>query len=59
MKTHAATLGAGYVDKKFSFEVGGRRDVVGDNPATLISVGVRFFIDSGSGAGSGETGDSF
>jgi hypothetical protein len=59
MKVHAASLGAGYVDKKWSVEVGARRDIVGDNPATLISVGVRFFIDSGSGAGSSETGESF
>jgi hypothetical protein len=58
MKTHAASLGAGYVDRKFSFEVGGRRDVAGDHPATLISVGFRFFIDSG-GAGSGDTGETF
>lgn len=57
MKTHAASLGAGYVERKFSVEVGGRRDVVGDNPATLISIGVRFFIDSGAGAG--DTGETF
>lgn len=57
MKTHAVSLGAGYVERKFSVELGGRRDVVADHPATLISLGVRFFIDSG--AGSGDTGESF
>lgn len=56
-KTHAVSLGAGYVDKKFSVEIGGRRDVVADHRATLLSVGLRFFIDSG--AGPGEGGDSF
>lgn len=60
MKTHAASLGLGYVERKFSIELGGRRDVVADHPATLISLGIRFFIDSGAGgAGGGESGDSF
>jgi outer membrane receptor protein involved in Fe transport len=60
MKTHAVSLGAGYVDKKFSVELGGRRDVVADHPATLISIGLRFFIDSGAGPSSGDGGgDSF
>lgn len=58
MKTHAASLGAGYVDRKFSVEAGARRDIIADHPATLISIGVRFFIDSGAGAG-GESGESF
>jgi hypothetical protein len=59
LDTHAVSLGAGYVDRKFSLEVGGRRDVVADHPATLISLGVRFFIDAGAGASSGDGGDSF
>lgn len=54
MKTHSVGLGAGYVDRRFSVELGGRRDVVADHPATLIAVGLRLFIDSGSGAGGGE-----
>lgn len=58
-KAHAASLGAGYVDRKFSVELGGRRDIVADHPATLISLGVRFFIDAGSGASSAQTSDSF
>ncbi len=56
-KTHGIGLGAGYVDKKFSIELGGRRDVVADHPATLLSVGLRFFIDSaGAGGGSDDGG---
>jgi hypothetical protein len=57
---HAFGLGAGYVDKRFSIEVGGRRDIVADHPSTMIGVGLRLFIDSGSGAGSpDQQGDAF
>ncbi len=60
VKTHAVGLGLGYVDRRFSIEVGGRRDVSGDNPATMISVGLRFFIDSGGATGGGQDGsDAF
>lgn len=60
MKTHAIGAGAGYVDRRFSIEVGGRRDVVADHPATMISVGLRFFIDSGGATGSaGGESDGF
>lgn len=60
MRTHAVGAGAGYVDRRFSIEVGGRRDVVADHPATMISVGLRFFIDSGGASGgSSDTPDSF
>jgi hypothetical protein len=61
MKTHAVGLGAGYVDRRFSIEVGGRRDVVADHPATTITVGLRFFIDSGgaTGGGGGDATESF
>jgi opacity protein-like surface antigen len=45
-KTHAVSGGAGYVDRKFSFEASVRRDVVSDQPATLIAIGVRLFYDS-------------
>lgn len=55
MRTHAVSLGLGYVDRKFSVELGGRRDVVADHPATMLSLGLRFFIDSGAG---GDAGDS-
>jgi len=58
MKTHALGLGAGYVDRRFSVELGGRRDVVADYPATTISLGLRFFIDSGGAMGAGgESGE--
>jgi hypothetical protein len=53
MKTHALGLGAGYVDKRFSVELGGRRDIVADHPATMIAIGLRFFIDSGGSTGAG------
>ncbi|MBX3210679.1 MAG: hypothetical protein KF850_01455 [Labilithrix sp.] len=61
MRTHAVGLGAGYVDRRFSIEVGGRRDVVADHPSTMISVGLRFFIDSNgaTGGGGGDSGDGF
>jgi hypothetical protein len=58
MKTHAVGLGAGYVDRKFSIELGGRRDIVAAHPSTLIAIGLRFFIDSGSGGG-GDPTDAF
>jgi hypothetical protein len=57
MRTHAVGLGAGYVDRRFSIELGARRDVVADHPATLIAAGIRIFIDSG-GSG-GDPADSF
>lgn len=56
MKTHAVSAGAGYVDRRFSLEVGARRDVVADHPATSFVVGLRFFIDT-IGGGSGEAPD--
>jgi hypothetical protein len=58
-KTHAASAGLGYVDKKWSFEVSGRRDVVGDNPATFITAGLRYFYESaanGPGDDNAESG---
>ncbi|HVJ90457.1 MAG TPA: hypothetical protein VM580_11695, partial [Labilithrix sp.] len=56
MKTHAIGAGAGYVDRRFSIEVGVRRDIVADHPSTMIAVALRFFIDTGgtsSGGGDG------
>jgi hypothetical protein len=59
-KTHALSLGVGYVDRRFSIELGARRDVVADNPATTIAAGLRIFIDSsGGGGGADSGGDSF
>jgi hypothetical protein len=52
-KTHGLGLGAGYVERQFSIEIGGRRDIVADHPATIIGVGIRFFI-AGAQSGLGE-----
>ncbi len=57
LRTHAVGLGAGYVDRRFSVEVGARRDVVADHPSTMLSVGIRLFIDSGS-SGSSDPNDA-
>jgi hypothetical protein len=51
MKTHAVSAGAGYVDPRFSLDVGARRDVVADQPATAFVVGLRFFITDSMGSG--------
>ncbi len=59
LKTHALGLGAGYVDRRFSIELGARRDVVADNPATTIAAGLRIFIDSSGGGGGDPGGDAF
>lgn len=47
MKTHAVSLGTGYVDRRFSVELSARRDVVADNPATSFVLGLRYFYDTG------------
>ncbi len=47
-RAHAASLGLGYVDKKWSFEVSGRRDVIADHPMTLFAAGLRYFYETGS-----------
>lgn len=52
MRTHSLGLGVGYVDRRFSVELGGRRDIVADHPATTIALGLRFFIDSPNSGGS-------
>lgn len=57
-KAHAVSLGTGYVDRQFSIEVGGRRDVVADHPSTVIGVGLRLFI-GGAGTNQADQPDSF
>jgi hypothetical protein len=57
-KTHAASVGLGYVDKAWSFEVGARRDLVGDHPATMIVAAVRFFYNPDGGGGALDTSNS-
>lgn len=56
-QTHALSFGAGYVDKRFSIDLAGRHDIVGDHPATMLSLGLRFFIDS-TGTSSGPSGEA-
>jgi hypothetical protein len=51
MKNHTIGIGAGYVDRRFSIDVGGSRSLGDDHGATFIAVGIRIFIDSGGGAG--------
>ncbi len=53
-KTHALSGGVGYVDRKWSAELGIRRDVSSDHPATLGVLGLRFFYDQ---TGSDEMSD--
>ncbi|MFO0671873.1 MAG: hypothetical protein U0235_19995 [Polyangiaceae bacterium] len=50
-KTQSVSLGTGYVDRKWSAEVAGRRDVVADHPMTMINLALRFFYDAGGGQG--------
>lgn len=45
-RTHAPSVGAGYIDKKWSFEVSARRDVAGEHPATFLGVSLRYFYDA-------------
>lgn len=47
MGTHAISAGVGYVDRRFSVELSGSRDIVATHPGTLISLGLRYFYDSG------------
>ncbi len=56
---HAAGLGAGYVDRRFSIEIGARRDLVADHPSTMIGVGLRLFINDSSVGQPDQQSDSF
>jgi hypothetical protein len=47
-KTQSASLGVGYVDRRWSLELGGRRDVIADHPSTMLTLALRFFYDSGA-----------
>jgi hypothetical protein len=59
-KTHALSGGLGYVDRKWSFEIGARRDVAGEHPSTVVSVGLRFFYDAArSGGADVDPGEAF
>ena len=56
LKVHALSAGVGYVDTRFSVELGLRRDIIADNPSTVMGLSARFFYDggaNGSNAGGG------
>ena len=44
-QTHAASFGLGYIDKKWSVELSGRRDVAGEHPMTLFTISLRYVHD--------------
>jgi opacity protein-like surface antigen len=54
VNVHALTFGLGYVDRKWSIEAGGRRDLSGPTPTTYIGIGLRFFYDGVQAATDGE-----
>jgi hypothetical protein len=45
MGTHAASLGAGYIDPHWSVELAVRRDLIGDHGETLGVLSLRYFYD--------------
>jgi opacity protein-like surface antigen len=55
-KAHAISAGAGYVDRKWSFELSARRDVVADHPMTIMVAGLRYFYESAGSEGGEATG---
>ncbi len=50
LRAHAITGGLGYVDRRWSFEIGARRDVAAAHPATTVGAGIRYFYDGQSAA---------
>ncbi|WP_394845829.1 hypothetical protein LZC95_53475 [Pendulispora brunnea] len=56
-QAHTLSGGVGYVDKKWSVELSGRRDVATDHPMTLFSVALTYFVDP-KGANSDSREDS-
>ncbi len=44
--THALSGGLGYIGQQWSAEYSLRRDIVGDHPATMMSLSLRYFYDS-------------
>jgi opacity protein-like surface antigen len=58
LKTNALSGGLGYVDQRWSIEGSVRRDVTGDNPSTMMSIALRYFVDTmgQSSAGQGPVG---
>jgi opacity protein-like surface antigen len=48
-KSHGVGLGLGFVDKRFSADIGARRDFVTNVPATFFGASFRYFYDAGNG----------
>ncbi len=46
MRVHSISGGVGYIDKQFSAEFGLRQDVVGDHPATMMALALRYFYET-------------
>jgi hypothetical protein len=44
--THALSGGLGYIGQQWSAEFSVRQDIVGDHPATMMSLSLRYFYDS-------------
>jgi hypothetical protein len=57
-KTHGLSLGLGYVDRRWSLEISGRRDVTGDHPGTVFVAGLRYFYEAPSTGATGADGDA-
>ncbi len=47
LNVHTVSGGAGYVDRRWSIELGIRRDVSAAFPATLAALSLRYFYDAG------------
>jgi opacity protein-like surface antigen len=58
LQTNAISGGLGYVDQRWAIEGSVRRDVTGDNPSTMMSIALRYFVDTmgQSSAGQGPVG---
>ncbi len=48
-RTHSASLGGGYIDRKWSIELGAQRDLAGDLKATQMVLSLRYFYDAVQG----------
>jgi opacity protein-like surface antigen len=46
LQTNALSGGLGYVDQRWSVEASVRRDITGDNPSTMTSIALRYFVDT-------------
>ena len=46
MRTHSIGGGLGYIDRQFSAEFGLRQDIVGDHPATMMGLSLRYFYET-------------